>query len=73
MFCIAPRRALEMKIKNRKRPLGRPRLRWIDQIREDQQVRGVEWIKIMNEECWEDRYVWRRLMPDFSKVEISVG
>ena len=56
-----PRRALEMRIKNSKRPLGRPRLRWIDQIRENLQERVVEWMTIMNEECWEDRDIWRRL------------
>ena len=50
-----------MRIKNRKQALGRPILRWIDQIREDLQARGVEWATIMNEECWEDRDVWRRL------------
>ena len=33
--------------------------RWIDQIKEDLQARGVEWTTIMNDECWEDRYIWK--------------
>ena len=56
-----PRRTLEMTIKNRKRQLGRPRSKWIDEIREDLQVREVECTTIMSKEWWEDRDVWRRL------------
>ena len=56
-----PRRALEIRIKNRKRSLGRTRLRWIGQIREELQARGVKCTTIMNEECRKDRDVWRRL------------
>ena len=55
------RRAFEMRIKNRNQPLGRPELRWIDQLREDLQAKGVEWTTVMNEKCWEDRDIWKRL------------
>ena len=52
-----PSRALEMRIKSIMQQLGRPKLRWIKQIREDMQARGVVWTTIMNEEFWEDRDV----------------
>ena len=38
-----PRRALEMRINNRKRPFERSKFRWIDQIRENLQEIGIEW------------------------------
>ena len=30
----------------RKRPIGRPRTRWIDQIRKDKEMRGEIWEEI---------------------------
>ena len=39
-----------MRIENRKRPMGRSRLRWIEQIRENFQERRVEWTTVINEE-----------------------
>ena len=47
-----PRRAMEKRIKSRKRPLAleRPKLRDIHQIRENLQAKGVEWTTILNEE-----------------------
>ena len=50
------RRALEMKIENRKWLLGRPRMRWLDHVIENLKVRGV----LLNEGSWEDRDVWRK-------------
>lgn len=34
------KRTLELKIENKKKTLGRPRMRWLDQIRENLYIRG---------------------------------
>ncbi|WP_330950450.1 hypothetical protein, partial [Streptococcus anginosus] len=52
------RQALQMKIDGR-RPRGRPRYRWEDQIRGKIQRRGFSWSRIEEEEMWNVRDRWR--------------
>jgi hypothetical protein len=41
--------------------LGRPRIRWEDEVELDLGSRSEEWMKIQNEKIWEDRARWTRL------------
>ena len=45
-----------------KRPRGRPRTRWISQIKEDLQGRGVNWHQVEEEEMYLNRQIWRALL-----------
>jgi hypothetical protein len=53
----------------RKRPLGRPRRRWIDNIKVDLLERGlcvVDWIGLA-----QDRYRWRALVKAVMNLRVS--
>jgi len=53
-----------------KRPLGRPRRRWEDNIRMDlQEVRceGMDWIELA-----QDRHRWRTLVDAVIKLSVSI-
>jgi hypothetical protein len=50
-----PKRTLEMKLRGR-RPRGRPRTRWIDQVMRDVEKRGKKWTQVK-----QDRDRWRFL------------
>lgn len=45
-----------------KRPRGRPRRRWIDDIKKDVTRRGYRFENIQQEEVWKDRKKWRGLV-----------
>lgn len=45
-----PKQALEMKYE--KRGPGRPRERWVDQVRRDVEVRGEKWDEVNSKEAW---------------------
>ncbi|KAG8280541.1 hypothetical protein J6590_079945 [Homalodisca vitripennis] len=55
-----PRIALE-KEEGGRRPRGRPRGRWEDQVWKDIERRGLQKIQVEEEETWNDRQKWRRL------------
>ncbi|KAG8322662.1 hypothetical protein J6590_018042 [Homalodisca vitripennis] len=55
-----PRIALEKKERGR-RPRGRPRGRWEDQVWKDIERRGLQKMQVEEEETWNDRQKWRRL------------
>ncbi|KAG8242527.1 hypothetical protein J6590_063641 [Homalodisca vitripennis] len=55
-----PRIALE-KEEGGRRPRGRPRGRWEDQVWKDIERRGLQKIQVDEEETWKDRLKWRRL------------
>ncbi|KAG8305168.1 hypothetical protein J6590_075364 [Homalodisca vitripennis] len=55
-----PRIALE-KEEGGRRPRGRPRGRWEDQVWKDIERRGLQKIQVDEEETWNDRLKWRRL------------
>ena len=40
------------------KPRGRPRTRWLNQIREDIEDRGQTWIELHTTKTWEDREGW---------------
>jgi hypothetical protein len=40
-----PKRTLEMKLRVR-RPRGRPRTRWMDQVMRDVEKRGKKWMQV---------------------------
>ena len=44
-----------------KRSKGRPRTRWLDQIREDIEDRGQTWTEIHKTKTWGERDGWRSL------------
>lgn len=45
-----------------KRPVGRPRKKWIEQVKKDVTERGQDWDKIHDEELYKDRKKWRALV-----------
>jgi hypothetical protein len=52
-----------------KRPLGRPRLRWMDNIKMNLLERGlnvVDWVGLA-----QDRYRWRALVNSVMKLRVS--
>ena len=52
-----------------KRPRGRYRTRWIDQIRKDIEIRGENWEQIQENRKWENKDGWRFL---YSTPSISL-
>ena len=52
-----------------KQPRGRPRTRWIDQIRKDIEKRRENWEVIQENRKWENRDNWRIL---FSSLPITL-
>ena len=56
-----PKRYLEWKLQG-KRPVGRPRKRWIDGISEALERRGVELSDVEEARMYEDRENWRHIM-----------
>jgi hypothetical protein len=55
-----PKKTLEMKLRGR-RPRGRPRTRWMDQVKRDMEKRGKKWTQVQQDREWEDRDRWRFL------------
>jgi hypothetical protein len=59
VMCMAddriPRKMLEMKLRGR-RPRGRPRTRWMDEVKREMEKRGKEWMQVI-----QDRDRWRFL------------
>jgi hypothetical protein len=55
-----PKKMLEMKLRGR-RPRGRPRARWMDQVKRDMEKRGKKWTQVKQDRDWEDRDRWRFL------------
>ena len=49
-----------------KRPFGRPRLRWEDNIKMDLQEGGIDWIKLA-----QDRDKWQALVNAVMNLQIS--
>ena len=41
-----------------KRPTGSSRIRWIDQIRKDMEIRGENWEEIQDNRKWKNRGGW---------------
>jgi hypothetical protein len=56
-----PRRMSEIRM-NGRRPRGRPRRRWIDEVKRDVEARGIQWRYVEEEELWRDRRRWRGLV-----------
>ena len=44
------------------RPRGRPRRRWMDEVKMDVEKRGVAWEEVEKEKLWRDRQKWRGLV-----------
>jgi hypothetical protein len=49
-----PKKMLEMKSRGRK-PRGRPRTRWMDQVKRDMENRGKTWTQVQQDRIWEDK------------------
>ncbi len=45
-----------------KRPVGRPRLRWMYGVEEALQCRGTSVMEVENDATFDDRVAWRRLV-----------
>jgi hypothetical protein len=45
----------------RRRPRGRPRTWWMDQVMRDVEKRGKKWTQVKQDREWEDRDRWRCL------------
>jgi hypothetical protein len=68
-----PKRTLEMKLRGR-RPRGRPRTRWTDQVMRDVKKRGKKWTQVKQDREWEDRDRWRFLCNSRpKKLETTEG
>jgi hypothetical protein len=46
-----PKKTLEMKLRGR-RPRGRPRTRWMDQVMRDVETRGKTWTQVKQDREW---------------------
>ncbi|KAG8247375.1 hypothetical protein J6590_062438 [Homalodisca vitripennis] len=64
-----PRIALEKEERGR-RPRGRPRGRWEDQVWKDIERRGLQKIQVEEEETWNDRQKWRRLCTTTPSLQL---
>jgi hypothetical protein len=53
-----PKKLLELKLRGRR---GRPRTRWMDQVKRDMEKRGKKWTQVNQDNEWEDRDRWRLL------------
>jgi hypothetical protein len=51
-----------------KRPLGRPRLMWVDNIKMD--IRKIGWSRIGWINLAKDRYPWRALVNTLMKLRV---
>jgi hypothetical protein len=68
-----PKKTLEMKLRGR-RPRGRPRTRWMDQVMRDVEKRGKKWTQVKQDREWEDRDRWRFLCNSRpKKLETTQG
>ena len=45
-----------------KRPVGRPRKRWLDQVKEDITSKGINWNEVLKEQCYMNRPKWKALV-----------
>jgi hypothetical protein len=70
VMCMAderiPKKMLEMKLRGR-RPRGRLRTRWMDQVQRDMEKRGKKWTQVQQHREWEDRDRWRFLCNSLPK------
>jgi hypothetical protein len=55
-----PKKMLETKLRGR-RPRGRQRTRWMDQVKRDMEKGGKKWTQVQQDREWEDRDRWRFL------------
>jgi hypothetical protein len=46
-----PKKMLEMKLRGR-RPRGRLRTRWMDQVKRDMEKRGKKWMQVKQDREW---------------------
>jgi hypothetical protein len=53
-----PKKMLEMKLRGR-RPRGRPRARWMDQVKRDMEKRGKKWMQVKQDRAGKTRDRWR--------------
>jgi hypothetical protein len=57
---IPKKNMLAMKLRGRG-PRGRPRTRWMDQVKRDMEKRGKKWMQVQQDREGEDRDRWRFL------------
>jgi hypothetical protein len=60
------KKMLEMKLRGR-RPRGRPRTRWMDQVKTDMENKRKKWMQVKQDRECEDRDRWRFLCNSLPK------
>jgi hypothetical protein len=58
---------LEIKLRGR-RPRGRPRTRWMDQVKRDVEKRGRKCTHVQQDRKWGDRHRWRFLYKSTQRI-----
>ena len=67
-----PRQAMEGRMSG-KRGRGRPRMRWMDSVKNSIRKRNLDWNTVSEEEWWNDRTKWRGTIFTPTRCQLEKG